>query len=107
MIRPRHRLPNFCCTTGAAGKDATGRRRDRRGEQHLCPATLSGGGADRVAAAAAALVTTVLLWRVYIYRAGQVLGPAIATAPIRPALPSQRCGYLCLELPQRSGERGI
>jgi low temperature requirement protein LtrA len=37
--------------------------------------------ADRTAAVVVAFVTTVLLWRVYIYRAGGVLGAAVAAAP--------------------------
>jgi low temperature requirement protein LtrA len=42
----------------------------------------SGGfAADRTAAVVVAFVTTVLLWRVYIYRAGEVLGAAVAAAP--------------------------
>jgi low temperature requirement protein LtrA len=36
---------------------------------------------DRTAAAVVAFATTVLLWRIYIYRAGEVLGAAIAAAP--------------------------
>jgi low temperature requirement protein LtrA len=40
-----------------------------------------GFAADHVAAAVVAFATTVLLWRIYIYRAGQVLGPAVAVAP--------------------------
>jgi low temperature requirement protein LtrA len=45
--------------------------------------------AAREAAVVAAFATTVLLWRVYIYRAGQVLGPAVAEVPnpIRLAIP--------------------
>jgi low temperature requirement protein LtrA len=43
--------------------------------------TSSGFGAGREAAAVVAFATTVLLWRVYIYRAGQVLGAAVAAAP--------------------------
>jgi low temperature requirement protein LtrA len=50
-------------------------------------ATFSEGGltAHRWAAFASAFVTTVLLWRIYIYRAGELLGPAIAAAeqPLR------------------------
>jgi low temperature requirement protein LtrA len=49
--------------------------------------TLSSGGftADRVAAFAVSVATTVLLWRIYIYRAGQVLAEAIAVSadPVR------------------------
>jgi low temperature requirement protein LtrA len=43
----------------------------------------SGGGfgAGHTAAAVVAFATTVLLWRVYIYRAGEVLGAAVAAAP--------------------------
>jgi low temperature requirement protein LtrA len=37
--------------------------------------------ADRTAAVVVAFATTVLLWRVYIYRAGEVLGAAVAEAP--------------------------
>ena len=37
--------------------------------------------ADRTAAVVVAFVTTVLLWRIYIYRAGGVLGAAVAAAP--------------------------
>jgi len=37
--------------------------------------------ADRTAAVVVAFVTTVLLWRIYIYRAGEVLGAAVAAAP--------------------------
>jgi low temperature requirement protein LtrA len=43
--------------------------------------TSSGFGADRDAAVVLAFATTVLLWRVYIYRAGQVLSAAVAAAP--------------------------
>jgi low temperature requirement protein LtrA len=44
---------------------------------------LTSGGftAGREAAVAVALTTTVLLWRIYIYRAGEVAGAAVATAP--------------------------
>jgi low temperature requirement protein LtrA len=38
------------------------------------------GGADRKAAVVVALATTVLLWRIYIFRAGLVLGEAVAAA---------------------------
>jgi low temperature requirement protein LtrA len=41
----------------------------------------SGFEADRRAAVAVTFATTVLLWRIYIYRAGEVLGAAITTAP--------------------------
>jgi low temperature requirement protein LtrA len=37
--------------------------------------------AGREAAVVVAFATTALLWRVYIFRAGQVLGEAVATAP--------------------------
>jgi low temperature requirement protein LtrA len=40
-----------------------------------------GFGADRTAAALMSFATTVLLWRIYIYRAGEVLGAAVAAAP--------------------------
>jgi low temperature requirement protein LtrA len=40
-----------------------------------------GSGADRKAAVVVAFATTVLLWRIYIYRAGEVLGAAVAAAP--------------------------
>jgi low temperature requirement protein LtrA len=39
-----------------------------------------GLGAGHVAAAVLAFVTAVVLWRIYIYRAGQVMGPAVAAA---------------------------
>ncbi|MFE9693472.1 low temperature requirement protein A [Micromonospora sp. NPDC005806] len=44
---------------------------------------LSGDGfeADRSTAAVVAFATTVLLWRIYIHRAGEVLGGAVAAAP--------------------------
>jgi low temperature requirement protein LtrA len=47
--------------------------------------TSSGSGADHVAAAVLAFATTVLLWRIYIYRAGEILGAAVAAAldPLR------------------------
>jgi low temperature requirement protein LtrA len=45
--------------------------------------TSSGVAADRSAAAVVAFATTVLLWRIYIYRAGEVLGAAAAAAPDR------------------------
>ena len=41
----------------------------------------SGLGAGHVAAAVVAFATTVLLWRIYIYRAGEVMGAAVAAAP--------------------------
>ncbi|MGS2613632.1 low temperature requirement protein A [Micromonospora sp. LZ34] len=37
--------------------------------------------ADRSAAAVVAFATTVLLWRIYIHRAGEALGGAVAAAP--------------------------
>lgn len=40
----------------------------------------SGFGADHRAAAVVALTTTVLLWRIYIYRAGALFGAAVAAA---------------------------
>jgi low temperature requirement protein LtrA len=45
-------------------------------------ATFTNGGltANRWAAFVSAFVTTVLLWRIYIYRAGELLGEAIAAA---------------------------
>jgi low temperature requirement protein LtrA len=45
--------------------------------------TYSGGGlgADRTAAFVVSFATTVLLWRIYIYRAGERLPAAIAAAP--------------------------
>jgi low temperature requirement protein LtrA len=43
----------------------------------------SGVAADHSAAAAVAFATTVLLWRIYIYRAGEVLGAAVTAAPDR------------------------
>ncbi|MFF0369905.1 low temperature requirement protein A [Micromonospora sp. NPDC005087] len=45
----------------------------------------SGFAPDRVAAFAVSIATTVLLWRIYIYRAGQVLAEAIAVSgdPVR------------------------
>jgi low temperature requirement protein LtrA len=47
--------------------------------------TGGGFGADRKAAVVVAFATTVLLWRIYIYRAGEVLGVAVAAAkdPLR------------------------
>jgi low temperature requirement protein LtrA len=39
-----------------------------------------GFGAGRDAAVVVAFATTVLLWRIYIYRAGQILGAAVAAA---------------------------
>jgi low temperature requirement protein LtrA len=44
-------------------------------------AVTSGSGAGHTAAAVVAFATTVLLWRIYIYRAGEILGAAIAAAP--------------------------
>ena len=43
--------------------------------------TTNGFEADGSAAAGVAFATTVLLWRIYIYRAGEVLGEAVAAAP--------------------------
>jgi low temperature requirement protein LtrA len=43
--------------------------------------TSGGFGAGHTAAAVVEFATTVLLWRVYIYRAGEVLGAAVAAAP--------------------------
>jgi low temperature requirement protein LtrA len=43
--------------------------------------TSSGFESNRSAAAVVAFATTVLLWRLYIYRAGEVLGAAVAAAP--------------------------
>jgi low temperature requirement protein LtrA len=45
-------------------------------------ATFTNGGltAHRWAAFVSAFVTTVLLWRIYIYRAGELMGEAIAAA---------------------------
>jgi low temperature requirement protein LtrA len=43
--------------------------------------TSSGFGADREAAVVVAFATTVLLWRIYIYRAGEILGAAVAAVP--------------------------
>ena len=43
--------------------------------------TNGGSGADRKAAVVVTFATTVLLWRIYIYRAGEVLGAAVAAAP--------------------------
>lgn len=45
--------------------------------------TSSDPGAHRKAAVVVALATTVLLWRIYIYRAGLVLGEAVAAAKSR------------------------
>jgi low temperature requirement protein LtrA len=47
-------------------------------------------GADREAAVVVAFATTVLLWRIYIYRAGEILGAAVAAAsePLRVGLSS-------------------
>jgi low temperature requirement protein LtrA len=44
-------------------------------------ATSSGSGAGHVAAVVVAFASTVLLWRVYIFRAGEVLGAAVTAAP--------------------------
>ncbi|MFF4879486.1 low temperature requirement protein A [Micromonospora sp. NPDC000668] len=41
----------------------------------------NGFEADRSAAVVVAFATTVLLWRIYIHRAGEVLGGAVAAAP--------------------------
>jgi low temperature requirement protein LtrA len=43
--------------------------------------TSDGFEANRSAAAVVAFATTALLWRIYIYRAGEVLGTAVAAAP--------------------------
>jgi low temperature requirement protein LtrA len=43
--------------------------------------TSSGFGGGREAAAVVAFATAALLWRVYIYRAGEILGAAVAAAP--------------------------
>jgi low temperature requirement protein LtrA len=43
--------------------------------------TSGGFEADRKAAVAVAFTTTVLLWRIYIYRAGEMAGAAVAAAP--------------------------
>jgi low temperature requirement protein LtrA len=45
--------------------------------------TSSGVAADRSAAVVVAFATTVLLWRIYIYRAGEVSGAAVTAAPDR------------------------
>jgi low temperature requirement protein LtrA len=45
--------------------------------------TSVGFGAARNAAVVVAFATTVLLWRIYIYRAGELLGAAIAVATVR------------------------
>ena len=52
--------------------------------------TSGGFGADRKAAVVVAFATTVLLWRIYIYRAGEVLGAALVAAvdPLRVAVPA-------------------
>jgi low temperature requirement protein LtrA len=42
--------------------------------------TSGGVGADRKAAVVVAFATTVLLWRIYIYRAGEMLSGAVAAA---------------------------
>jgi low temperature requirement protein LtrA len=41
----------------------------------------SGFGVGREAAVVVAFATTVLLWRIYIYRAGEILGAAVAAVP--------------------------
>lgn len=43
--------------------------------------TRSGFAADRTAAVVLSFATTVLLWRIYIWRAGELLAAAIAAAP--------------------------
>ncbi|SCL15998.1 Low temperature requirement protein LtrA [Micromonospora rhizosphaerae] len=50
--------------------------------------TSNGFEADRSAAVVVAFATTVLLWRIYIHRAGEVLGAAVAAAidPLRIAV---------------------
>ena len=50
----------------------------------------SGFGAGHVAAAAVAMVSVTMLWRMYLYRAGQVLGEAVEAAsdPLRVAIPA-------------------
>jgi low temperature requirement protein LtrA len=52
----------------------------------------TGFEADRRAAVAVAFTTTVLLWRIYIYRAGEVLGAAVAAArdPLRVGITASR-----------------
>jgi low temperature requirement protein LtrA len=53
------------------------------GELILVPGlAFSGGGfhADRTMALVVSFATTVLLWRIYIYRAGELFGAAVATA---------------------------
>jgi low temperature requirement protein LtrA len=56
--------------------------------------TFSIGGltTERWMAFTAAFLTTVLFWRIYIYRAGERLGHAIAAAQ-RPVLSSQAAAY--------------
>jgi low temperature requirement protein LtrA len=56
--------------------------------------TFSEGGltANRWAAFTSAFVTTVLFWRIYIYRAGELLGRAIAAAE-QPTRSSQAASY--------------
>jgi low temperature requirement protein LtrA len=61
------------------------------GELILVPGlAFSGGGfhADRTMALVVSFTTTVLLWRIYLYRAGELFGTAIATArdPVRVVL---------------------
>ncbi|HTU76376.1 MAG TPA: low temperature requirement protein A [Trebonia sp.] len=50
----------------------------------------TGFGAGHVAATAVALVSVTVLWRMYLYRAGQVLGEAVEAAsdPLRVAIPA-------------------
>ncbi|GAA4574377.1 low temperature requirement protein A [Micromonospora coerulea] len=49
----------------------------------------SGLGADRSTALVVSFATTVMLWRIYIYRAGELVGTAIGAArdPLRVGLP--------------------
>jgi low temperature requirement protein LtrA len=47
----------------------------------LAVTSSSGFGIGRDAAVVVAFATTVLLWRIYIYRAGEILGAAVAAAP--------------------------
>ena len=53
--------------------------------------TSRGSGADRDTAVVVAFATTVLLWRIYIYRAGRCWARRSPQPPIRSALASQRC----------------
>ncbi|WP_161557947.1 low temperature requirement protein A [Micromonospora sicca] len=46
--------------------------------------------ADQSAAFVVSIATTVLLWRIYIYRAGEVLAAAIEASPTHSASPSRR-----------------